>query len=191
MPTFVPYKIMSDKPNSRSGGAFRRMMIVLAGIAIGQFILYGPSLLGRKILLPLDILAEQQVYLPRTPEVAKIVPNNPNRSDLVFQWEPSRQFAVSEFGEGRLPMWAPFQYAGAPFVWPKFSPFLLLECCTQSPLILAWTQLAAAVVAGVGMYVFCRRVLSICFWAATVPAWCYPMTGVFVFWQGYPTCCAV
>lgn len=33
-----------------------RLTIVLLGILIGQFILYGPSLMGRKILLPLDIL---------------------------------------------------------------------------------------------------------------------------------------
>jgi hypothetical protein len=177
--------------NERTGAPGRwglgKLLIVLAGIVVGQAVLYGPALVGRKILLPLDILAEPMVYLPMTPEVAKIVPHNFIRSDLVFQWEPARQFAISEFHAGRLPQWMPYQYAGVPVVWPKFSPFLLLECCTTSPVILAWTQLFAAVVAGFGVYFFCRRVLSVSFWAAAFPAWCYPLTGFFVFWQGYPT----
>ena len=166
-------------------------MIVLAGIIVGQVILYGPSLAGRKILLPLDFLAARNVYLPDTPESEKIVPHDLVRGDLVLQWEPARQFAISEFHAGRLPLWMPQQYAGGPVVWPKFSPLMLLECCATSPIILAWTQLLAAVIAGFGFYLFCRRVLSVCFWAAAVPAWCYPLTGFFVFWQGYPTCGAV
>ena len=169
-----------------------RWMIVLAGIILGQFILYGPSLLGKKILLPLDLLAVENVYLPM-PEAAKITPSDPIVSDMVLQWEPARQFAITEFHAGRLPMWNPYQFAGCPPVsWPKFSPFLLLECVTASPIILAWTQLLAAIIAGFGAYAFFCRVLSVNFWAAAIPAWCYPITGFFIFWQGcpqaYPVC---
>jgi hypothetical protein len=187
---------MSDEPahvpEPRMGSLLGRLMIVLAGIIAGQFILYGPSLLGQKILLPLDLLAVENVYLPMTPEVATIVPHDRILADLVLGFEPARQFAISELHAGRLPRWTPYQYAGAPAVtWPKFSPFLMLECCTRSPLILAWTQLFAAVIAGFGVYFFCRRVLSVSFWAAAIPAWCYPMTGFFVFWQGSSPCNAV
>jgi hypothetical protein len=84
-------------------------------------------------------------------------------------------------------MWAPNYFAGAPFIWPKFSPFLALQCCSASPLVLAWTQLLAALVAGVGAYLFFRRVLNVGFWAAAFCAWCYPMTGFFISWQGFPT----
>ena len=159
-------------------------MIVLAGIVAGQFILYGPSLIGQKVLLPLDLLSVKNVYLPRTPEIAKIVPQDKFLSDLVLQWEPARQFAISEFHAGRLPMWTPYQFAGAPVVWPKFSPFMLLECCAASPVILAWTQLVAAIVAGFGAYLFFRRALAVGFWPAAIASWCYPVTGFFIFWQG-------
>jgi hypothetical protein len=165
-----------------------KLLVVLAGIIVGQAILYGPSLAGRKILLPLDVLTQPMVYMPMTPEVAKIVPHDCILADLALQWEPARQFAISEFRAGRLPMWMPYQYAGVPVVWPKFSPFMMLECCTPSPIILAWTQLCAAIIAGLGVYFFCRRVLSVSFRAAVFPAWCYPLTGFFIFWQGYPTC---
>ncbi len=182
---------MSDEtscvPRGRISRVLRRLAIILTGIVIGQSILYGPSLVGQKILLPLDILILPNVYLPRTPEVAKIVPHNALQSDLVLAFEPSRRFAVSEIHAGRFPFWAPYQYAGAPFVEPKYSPLQILQYFTASPVIIAWAQLFVAVVAGTGVYLFCRRALHIGFWAATISSWCYPMTGIFVFWQGYPT----
>jgi hypothetical protein len=162
-------------------------MILLAGIVLGQVVLYGPSLAGRKVLLPLDILAQPGTYLPRTPEVAKIVPQNTYLTDLLYLCEPARRFAVSELQAGRLPMWAPYHFAGVPFIWPKFSPFLALQCLTASPVVLAWTQLLAAIVASLGAYLFCRRALAVSFWPATIAGWCYPLTGFFVFWQGFPT----
>jgi hypothetical protein len=170
---------------------FVKLLIVSVGIVLGQAILYGPSLIGGKILLPLDILAQPGVYMPPTPETAKIVPHNIVLSDLVVLFEPARQFAISEIHQGRFPLWAPYQYGGVPFVWPKYSLFLLLECCTKSPVILAWTQLFAALVAGIGMYFFCRQTLQVGFWPATVCAWCYPLTAFFVLWQGFPTGLAV
>ena len=131
-----------------------RLLVVLAGIVLGQVILYGPSLIGRKTLLPLDILAEPTIYLPRTPEVVKIEMHNRNLIDLISCAEPARRFAVAELAAGRLPMWTPWNFAGAPFIWPKFSPFLALQCCTASPVVLAWSQLLVAIIAGLGAYVF-------------------------------------
>jgi hypothetical protein len=170
-----------------AGRKFPKLLMVVAGIVLGQAILYGPSLIGEKILLPLDILAQPGVYMPPTPETAKIVPHNIILSDLVAVLEPARQFAISEIHQGRFPLWAPYQYGGVPFVWPKYSLFLLLECLIKSPVILAWGQLFAALVAGMGMYFFCRRVLAVSFWPATVCAWCYPLTAFFVLWQGFFT----
>ncbi|MGD0650341.1 MAG: hypothetical protein ABSA97_04250 [Verrucomicrobiia bacterium] len=182
---------MSDETSCAKGDriarAFGKLAVILAGIVVGQFILYGPSLVGRKILLPLDILASRNVYLARTPEVAKIIPHDFVRSDLVLYFEPRRQFTVSEIRAGRFPLWVPYQYAGAPFVEPKYSPLRILLCLTASPLIHAWFQLVIAMIAGMGVYLFCRRTLQIGFRSATITAWCYPMTGLFVFGQGYHT----
>ena len=170
---------------------FLKLLIVIAGIILGQAILYGPSLIGEKVLLPLDLLTLKGFYIPPTPETVEIVPHNKILSDLITGLEPARRFAISEIHEGRFPLWAPYQYGGVPFVWPKYSLFLLLECCTRSPVILAWTQLFAALVAGTGMYFFCRKSLWVTFWPAVVCAWCYPLTAFFVLWQGFPTALAV
>ncbi len=159
--------------------------ILLAGIILGQVALYGPCLIGKKILLPLDVLASPNIYLPQTPEVAAIQPLNPVLSDLVFLFEPERRFAVRELQAGRLPLWAPYHFGGAPFIWPKFSPFMALQMCVASPVILAWTQLLAALVAGIGAHQFCRRVLRVSYWPATLAGWCYPLTGFFILSQGF------
>jgi hypothetical protein len=182
---------MNRENRKRAGGKIQRLFIVLAGIVLGQAVLYGPSLIGWKFLLPLDILAQPAMYIPPSPETARIVPQDLVLIDLVDQFEPARQFAVSEIHQGHFPLWAPYHYGGVPFVWPKYSLFLLLECCTKSPVILAWAQCLAALVAGAGMYFFCRQTLQVRFWPSAVCAWCYPLTAFFVLWQGFPTGLAV
>ncbi len=169
---------------------FSRLAIVLAGIVLGQFLLYGPSLTGQKVLLPLNCLVKPNNYLPRTPQTSKLN-GDPTPADLVLLFEPDRRFAVREFTAGRFPLWATAKFGGVPFIWPKYSPFFLFTCLTASPVILAWAQLLTALVAGTGAYLFCRHVLPVGFWPATLVAWCYPITGFFIFWQGYPTGAAV
>ena len=182
---------MSDdrlyEPKSDLRKAVLRWFILVAGIVLGQFVLYGPSLIGQKVLLPLDLLAAPGVYIPSSPETAAVEPKSRSFVDLAFVLEPARRFAASELSAGRLPMWGPYQYAGAPFIWPKFSPVLALECSTASPVIIAWAQMAVALVAGIGAYVFFRRVVRVSFWPAAICSWCYPLTAFFVFWQGYFT----
>lgn len=161
-----------------------RLGVVVVGLVLEQFILFGPSLVGNKILLPLDLLAG--IYLPRTAEYRDIVHRDNTLSDLVLIFEFSRRFAATEFRAGRLPLWNPYVYAGAPFAtFAKYSPFMLLYYLLPSPLTLAWMQLIKSLVAGGGAYVFARRVLRVGFWPAAFAAWCYPLTGFFVLWQGY------
>ena len=50
-------KEKSVEPSPQPGRRFSRLAMVLAGIVAGQFLLYGPSLTGRKVLLPLNFLA--------------------------------------------------------------------------------------------------------------------------------------
>ena len=167
------------------------LTIVLTGLVAGQCLLYGPSLSGQKVLLPLDILAQPNFYIPNRVENPNSYAHDPIRSDLMLQFEPDRRFAASELKQGRLPFWTPGQYGGVPFIWPKYSPFFFLTCLTESPALIAWAQLLAALVAGLGAWYFARHVLRVGFWPATLIAWCYPMTGFFILWQGYPTCAAV
>lgn len=187
MPGTMPLKKMPALGEPKRS---TRLILVLAGIILGQIVLFGPSLVGQKVLLPLDLLAEPNMYIPRAPGIEALAKNGA-LADLVVGAEPARRFSISELRAGRLPMWAPYGYTGAPFLVPKFSPFLLLECYSESPLALAWGQMLVAIVAGMGAYVFFRRILGVSFWPAAICAWCYPLTGFFIFWQGFLTALAV
>jgi hypothetical protein len=176
---------ISDSPGAR--GRAIRVGILVAGVVLGQAVLFGPSLVGQKILLPLDILAEPGFYLPATPDYKSIVPQNAGLSDEVLNYEFSRRFAAAEFRAGRLPLWTPYSFAGTPFAhFGKYSPFSVIYYCFPSPVTLAWIQLIKSLVAAGGAYLFFRRVLAVGFWPAVFGAWCYPLTGFFVLWQGYP-----
>ena len=164
--------------------SWKGLLLLLAGIVLGQCILYGPSLVGAKILLPLDLLARPGNYLPRTPEWAKIEPSDTTLSDLVTIGEPSRRFAAGELRAGRWPVWNPAQYAGAPEPLPK-SPFMVLRALFRSPRVIPWAEMLAAIVGGTGVYAFARRAMGIEYWPATVAGWCFPVAAFFVLWQGY------
>lgn len=162
-----------------------RTMIVLLGIVIGQSILYGPSLTGTKVLLPLGLLAQPNIYLPRTEAVQEIVARTPMMSDLVYFYEPERQFIHRELMAGRFPLWTPYRFSGDPVFPMSFSPLWWPAYLIASPVVLAWTQMLVAVAAGTGAYVFGREILRISFWPAVVMSWTYPLTGAFIIWQGF------
>ncbi|RMH18150.1 MAG: hypothetical protein D6696_13700 [Acidobacteria bacterium] len=162
--------------------------MVAAGIVAGQLLLFGPSFVGRSLLLPLDVLALPGFYLPQTPQTTAIEVREPLRSDPILTFEPWRRFAAAEVRAGRLPLWNPHAFAGVPEVrWGKYGPFAWPSYLWPSARTLAWTQLLVALAAGLGAYGFFRRVLGSSFWPAAAGAWCYPLTGYFVLWQGYPT----
>jgi hypothetical protein len=165
--------------------AVGRALLLILGIIAGQVILYGPSLVGNKILLPLDLLARPGVYIPREAHKLYPAPHDRVRSDLVYYYEPERRFAQAELAAGRLPFWNPYRFAGAPSYRWSFSPPVLLAYFVASPVVLAWVEVLIALVAGIGAYVFFRRVLGVSFWPATIVAWCYPLSGAMIFWQGY------
>ena len=163
----------------------KQLIIVLTGIIVGQVILYGPSLAGKKVLLPLDLLAQGNHYVPRTPQTQRIVPHDFIMMDAVTSIEPDRRFAVAEFRAGRFPFWCPNRYAGSPcFRW-SFSLPTLPGYFIASPVVLAYTQMLVAIVAGMGAYIFFRQVLQVSHWPAAIVAWCYPLSATFILWQGY------
>jgi hypothetical protein len=163
----------------------QRFAILIGGVLATHFILFAPSLLGLKVLLPLDCLAFQSCYFPKTPEYAHIQPQNPALLDQVFQFEFQRRFAAGELRAGRLPLWDPYHYCGAPFVVPFWTPFNIPYYLLPGYLVLPWIHIIVALVAAGGTYLFFRRIVGVGFWAAVITAWCYPLTAFFQLWLGY------
>jgi len=180
----LPFALRTLVESSRK----TRLAVLLAGIALSQLVLYGPSLVGAKILLPLDLLAQGGEYIPVTAETQGIIPHDSVRTDLIDQIEPERHFVASELRSGRWPAWNPGNYAGAPVLQrPWLSPLSILLVAASSPVVLAWYQMLVALIAGTGFYLFCGRRLKVGYWPSVIVAWAYPMTGYFVFWLGCPT----
>src|SRR5262249_33307184 len=95
-----------------------------------------------------------------------------------------------EVRSGRLPLWDPRNYCGAPFLANNqsavFSPFRLLDYLWPNPLALAWGQMLKALVGGISAYMFFRRAMRCQFFAATIGAWIWPMSGFLVSWTMWP-----
>lgn len=171
---------------------FWRWAALIAGWIVPHSLLYGSALAGSTVLIPLDLLALPGFYLPQTPEYAEVRPHNFVLSDLVLVAPFSRDFCAKEFRSGRIPLWAPDNFAGAPFAtWPKYSLFELPYYVFPSPATLAWMQLLQNVVCAWGAFAFARKVLQASFWPAALGSWCAPWTGFFMLWQGYPLTAAV
>jgi hypothetical protein len=178
--------MIADDPQQNTvwrGKAWRWALVAL-GILAGQFVLYGPALIGGKLLLPLGCLAEGRNYLPRIPGTPAIASPQPVLLDFTFLIEPDRLFAARELAAGRFPEWVPNRFGGAPFLWLKYSPFYLLTALSESPDLLGVAQLLLALVAGFGAFAFGRRVLGLGYWPSAIAAWCYPIMGWFVLFQG-------
>lgn len=178
---------MKDSSGSTlARGRGGRLALLLAGLLLPQALLYGPALLGQTILLPLDLLGRSYVYFAEPPRPDFTPVSSYVLSDQIFIFEWCRRFHAHELRAGRLPLWTPDIYCGTPFaVFPNFSPFQLIYILFNSPLALPWMEVAKALVAGSGMYLFLRLSLGLTFWPATVAAWCLPLTSFCILWQGY------
>lgn len=167
-----------------------RAAVLVAGLCATQLVLFFPSLIGRKILLPLDVLAQPWMYLSPADTAAWGRPLDVIFSDPVCEMELDRQFAVAQVRAGRLPLWNPHEYCGQPFLAANqtavFSPFRILDYLWPGPAVLAWDQLYKTLVAGIGAYLFFRVAVGVGYLPALIGAWLWPLCGYYIQWAGYP-----
>ena len=173
-----------DPKSWRASNRWLRPTVLFAGLLLPQIAEFGPSLVGAKVLLPLELLALPGIYLPDLPEYRGIEPGNSVNLDKVEQYEPARRFAAEEIRAGRYPKWFPYGHGGTPFILSP-SPFVLMYLAVPDPITLAWIQLVKALLAGFGAFLFLRRSLEVGFWPAALGAWMFPLCGYMVYWQGH------
>ncbi|HUE15800.1 MAG TPA: hypothetical protein VMR25_16645, partial [Planctomycetaceae bacterium] len=162
-------------------------LVLLAGWLLPQVLLIGPALIGHTVNLPLDLLATPHLYLPNTQKYQHVAPTHGiSLLDLVLVYPAAREFSARELRAGRLPLWQPANYAGAPFAnWSKYSPFELPYYIAPGPVTLAWMSLLQTLTCGVGMWLFLRQGLRLSYWPAALASWCAPLTGFMTLWQGH------
>ncbi len=164
---------------------WKRDFALVTGLTvIIQFALYWPSFVGHGVLLPVHILTRPGIYLPQVQQDHQLP--NYGRSDLVQVSEPHRWFMAAEYRDGRIPIWTPYAFCGTPLARaPIFSPFELLYVLYPSPRVLPWIQLATAIVAATGAWLFACRILRLGSVAAITCGLAWPLTGFLTLWQGY------
>jgi hypothetical protein len=168
-------------------GRWPGWLVLCAGMLVPQFLLLGPALIGRTVDLPVDLLAVPNVdYFPNRPEYQKVVPRHGNDLLDLLLIGPATvgNFAAKEFRAGRLPIWQPSNFAGAPFV-AVYSPFAIPYYLAPYPITLAWIALLQSVTVGLGMWFLLRRSFQLSYWPAAVGAWCAPLTGFMTVWHGF------
>ena len=155
------------------------MTLLLLGWLLPQLLLHGSVLTGARLALPLDCLALPNYYLPRTAVYSQVVPADAVLTDLVLQYPFNREFAAREIRAGRYPHWNPCNFAGAPFLYPIFSPFEWIYFLVPLPATLAWIQWLHALTLAGGVYAFARKSLGLSFWAALAGSCCAPLVRLY------------
>ncbi len=161
--------------------------MLLAGILAGQLWLYGPSLIGRRLLAPTDLLTAPGEL--NVVGVSRTGPSQHVMMDPVQVFYPWLRFAAREVRAGRLPTWNPYAYCGSPFLANMqsavYSPFTTLFYLWPDPRVLPWIQLLKALVAGIGAFGFLRAI-GLSKWPAIVGGWCFPLSGFLNVWLNFP-----
>jgi hypothetical protein len=161
-------------------------LVLWAGWLIPQLVLLGPALVGQTVDLPVDLLATNHLYLPNSPEYANVRPRHgDDLFDLLLIGSATvGNFSAKEIRAGRLPLWQPANFGGAPIA-PLFSPFAIPYYIAPSPITLAWIALLQAATVGLGMWLLLRQSFRLSYWPAAIASWCAPLTGFMTVWHGF------
>jgi hypothetical protein len=162
-----------------------------AALAWGALAFAGTALLAPALALPTGIPSPAATLAANPPWLGTGDPaaGNPLLRDVTYQIEPWQFFVRRELRAGRLPLWNPHQFAGAPF-WsngqgaPLFPLHLLF---TALPLqlgfvLLPWLRL---MIAGCGAWLLGRE-LGLSRPAALLTALIFPLSGMLVSFLLYP-----
>ena len=179
----IPYDPMMNKLPPPIDRAAFRFLIVLAATVVAFL---SPSLLTSRILWPGDLLG---LFIPWAPGITPSDPNNRLLIDAVEQLYPYYQFHRSEVLAGRLPLWNPYSLGGTPFlansVSALFSPLRWLLMILPIHLYFEYAALIKLLLAGSGVYLFCRR-LGLTSEYSALGSFCYLFAGYNVFFLTFP-----
>ncbi len=169
----------------------RHPAVAAAALAVLLYAaLLAPSLTGRAVLAPTDMLISAGL-VGASPSWQQRVDRAANELlfDPVLVFLPWMHFAADELHHGRLPLWNPYIFCGAPFLAANqsalFSPFRWLFFAVPVPGTLAWLQLPKAAVAAAGACV-ALVALGVRRWLAMLLGAAYPLAGFHFAWLLYP-----
>jgi len=165
-----------------------------AGIAFLTTLLllvfFSRALQPGRILAPTDILQFYPPFRGEPPGAERV--QNPMPSDVVVQFHPWLAFQRGELREGRLPLWDPYNYCGAPLLAngqsAVFFPLSLIVTWTGFGLSLLAVAFLKLATAGFLAYLFLREV-RLSPLAGAFGAVAFMFCGFNVIWLEFPNTC--
>ena len=161
------------------------------GLAWGALAIAGMALLAPALSIPTGIPspAATLAAVPPWQGTGDPAEGNPILRDVTFQIQPWQIFARREMRAGRLPLWNPHQFSGAPF-WsngqsaPLFPLHLLFDALPLQLgfVLLPWLRL---LIAGCGAWVLGRE-LGLSRPAALLTALTFSLSGMMVSFLLFP-----
>ena len=144
-----------------------------------------PVLKG-EILSPADIL---QGSVPWGWTTSDLEPANAIATDDAYQFRPWRAYTVASLKEGRIPLWNPYNYAGAPFLANGQSavlyPLNLLFLVLREPVAIVCWDIVRLLIAAVSSFAF-ARMIGLTPLGSAVTAWAFTFCGFLVVWLHWP-----
>ncbi|HEY3108860.1 MAG TPA: hypothetical protein VGL23_08915, partial [Chloroflexota bacterium] len=94
----------------------RADLAALAALGLAVVLFFWDVLIGRRVLLPADVLYTVAPWSGLPAAAANAVPHNALIGDAILQNVAWKSFARAAFESGQLPLWNPYEFAGMPFL---------------------------------------------------------------------------
>ena len=148
-----------------------------------------PFLLKGKVPFPADY---QVTFFPPWSQYAQF--NQPVKNnampDVVDQLYPWKHLVITDWKNGEVPLWNPYNFAGTPLLAnyqsAPFTPLNILFFFFSFTTAWSLLVLLQPLLAGVGMYVFVRK-LSVSQFGSLLSSLAWMFCGFLVSWMGYGT----
>ena len=127
-------------------------------LAAGAFL--GDTLVGGKVLLPVDNLFRMQPWRALADQAGVAVPHNELISDMILQNVSWKRFAASSIRAGSVPLWNPYTFAGVPFLaagqYGVLYPLGVLFYLMPPERAYGWFTALHLFIGAIGAYLFLR-----------------------------------
>jgi hypothetical protein len=159
------------------------------GALLGALLLlfFSTPILRGEILSPADLLLKSDPWRQAAPP--DFEPANALLSDYVYEMRPYRAITIASLKAGRIPLWDPHNYAGAPFlgngISGAFYPLNLLVLFLPEATSILLSAMIRLFIAGLSAYTF-GRLVGLSILGAGMSSLGFVFSGFLIVWLLYP-----
>ena len=181
-------RVLKEPKSDETGlPAARELCWVGALLAALLLLFFSTPILRREVLSPADLLLKSDPWRKSAPPDFEA--SNALLSDYVYQMRPYRVFTIASLKAGRIPLWDPHNYAGAPLLGNGISGVLyplnlLFLVLPEAPAVLLSAKIRLFI-AGFSAYTF-GRLIGLSVLGAGMSSLGFVFSGFLIVWLLYP-----